>query len=756
MDKGLEKHLFSKYVLGDMCAHYIKDERGNIELLLIPVNREKDITDFKISRGDSLIQVKLLGDQYPGTLSGGTTMRNSLTTEKLQFVSQDEYIEDFATQKLNYEPLDSSLRRKKRIIRTVMTDGKKHTYIHYLGYTEGDYALESYTEFVNEDEKNATLEMLSSFSLSEMTPFVDGEGTDRLKVHRIRSKWSHEGRLLTQSVDDLQLEVSWTGWHVNSERFGSIGSMPVKLYSPFGAIEDSIAGVIWGAQLMIESSWQMEFYRRDEAIAFSGGIADREFGDWQKTIKPGETFRTPTAILTVCELNEDKTSLIDYTSQRMTHFVDKYVELGPKSEQHLPVLFNEYCTTWGLPSYDNIDGILKAIKGHGLEYFVVDCGWFVEEGKSWGNGMGDYIPSDILFPKGLKSIADRIREDDLVPGIWYEIDNVGKDSHAYNERFDLLHTRDGYTLTTRSRRFFDMRKPEVIKYLDEKVIAKLIECGFGYMKMDYNDTIGLGVDTYKEDGTLDRDISLGEGLRADREASVDYVRKVLKEVPDIILENCASGGHRLEPLMMSICSMASFSDAHECEHIPSIAGNLVRTILPRQSQIWAVIRKEDALKRISWTLINTMLGRMCFSGDVTELTNEQWECIDLAIAFYKEVAPIIKNGYTHIFDCKGSSDRHLVGYQAYVREKTSLSVDEYGCKGLSTKGCDEALVTVHMYEVDKNEPIKVKLPNNCPDKIKKTYAGTDVSAEIKDGYLYVYPEEGKMEAIALLLKADDN
>ena len=93
-----------------------------------------------------------------------------------------------------------------------------------------------------------------------------------LKLHRIRSKWSQEGRLVTESAEDLQLEPSWAYWQVNSTRYGQIGSMPVKGYFPFGAVEDTKAGVVWAAQLAIECSWQMEFYRRDDGMAFSGGL----------------------------------------------------------------------------------------------------------------------------------------------------------------------------------------------------------------------------------------------------------------------------------------------------------------------------------------------------------------------------------------------------------------------------------------------------------------------------------------------------
>ena len=716
MDNGIKRELYSKYTLGDMQARYIRSETGNIELLIIPEAKEKDLCELKQTRGDSLIQAKLIGDKYPGAVGNGNTMRNSETVENLKLVKQE--VEE----------------GEQVIIKTVMTDGKAHTYIHYLAYTPGDYALESYTEFINESDEDANLEMLSSFSLSELTPFEEGEAANTMKLHRIRSKWSHEGRLVSESAEDLQLEVTWVGWHPNSVRYGSIGSMPVRTYSPFGLVEDIKAGVIWGAQLMIESSWQMEFYRRDEALAFSGGIADREFGAWIKKIAPGESFITPHAIITVCEPVQNKTELVDYASQRMTRFINKYVVQGPESEKSLPVMFNEYCTTWGLPSYENIDGILKAIKGHGLEYFVIDCGWFVEEGKSWGDGMGDYIPSDILFPNGLGAMTDRIREEGLVPGIWFEIDNVGRDAHIY-EKAEWMLKRDGITLETGNRRFFDMRNPEVIGYLDEKVIGQLNKYGFGYIKMDYNDTIGLGVDGSD---------SLGEGLRLDREASVDFVRRIKEKVPGIVIENCASGGHKLEPLMMSVCAMASFSDAHECEHIPSVAGLLHRTVLPRQSQIWAAIRKEASLQRIAWLLTGTLLGRMCFSGDVTELSDEQWKAIDEGIAFYKLVAPVIANGYTHIYDNKGASDRELTGWQAFIREET-------GVDSMDTGKGNNALVTVFVYGECSDE-IRIKLPAGLPTNISQTYCTTDIKADITGDELVIRPENGRLESIALYLQ----
>ena len=49
-------------------------------------------------------------------------------------------------------------------------------------------------------------------------------------------------------------------------------------------------------------------------------------------------------------------------------------DTSPASEQDLPILFNEYCTIWGVPAHENIVKILDAIRGKGISYFVIDCG----------------------------------------------------------------------------------------------------------------------------------------------------------------------------------------------------------------------------------------------------------------------------------------------------------------------------------------------------------------------------------------------
>ena len=135
-----------------------------------------------------------------------------------------------------------------------------------------------------------------------------------------------------------------------------------------------------------------------------------------------------------------------------------------------------------------------------------------------------------------------------------------------------------------------------------------------------------------------------------------------------MIENCSSGGHRLEPSMMELVSQASFSDAHETTAIPIIAANLHAAIRPEQSQIWAVLRADDSEERIFYSIVSTFLGRMCLSGDIYDLSDEQWRLVEEGMAFYRKAADIIKYGTTVYRSCNTASYNHPQGEQVLIRE----------------------------------------------------------------------------------------
>ena len=622
--------LIKELALGDMTAVYLADEAGHVGLTFVPAALT-DRADPDAHELEPLVQLYIRGDGLPSAYANGLTSSGSSSGYLMKCKDQTVTEKDGVT-----------------VVETRMEDGRGYALNHILTYRAGDRAFAVKTVFENGSDGPVVLEALSSFSFGGLTPFGDTCATDRMILHRARSWWSAEGKIESGTLIDYHLEPSWSRHGVRCEKFSQIGSMPVRHYFPFLAAEDREAGVTWAVQLACPSSWQMEARRQRDELCLTGGLADYETGHWSKTVRPGESFETPAANLTV------GIGGLDPVSQRLQ---DLHEVPGGRTDKPLAVLFNEYCTTWGNPTQENVKKCVDALRGHGIDTFVIDAGWY---GKTeWWASVGDWDVSEKKFPGGIDKAAKIIRDAGMRPGLWFEMENTTANSAVYGAHPDWVLTRNGAPVNT-GRMFFDFRKPEVQDYLREKVIRFLWDNGFGYLKVDYNDTIGLGCDEAAGDG-------LGEGLRQNEAAAQDFWRAIRREVPGIQIENCASGGHRLEPSMMALSDYASFSDAHECVHIPVIAAHLHRLIRPEQSQIWAVLRKTDSIRRIHYSLINTLLGVMCLSGDIFDLSAEQWETVDRAIAFYRDVSPVIRNGESAFYGETADGFAHPEGWQAVVR-----------------------------------------------------------------------------------------
>jgi alpha-galactosidase len=672
----IETETFSelaRYRVGDMIAIYhIHNELKRVQLQIIPHQLDGKIQQHRkyLDRPegstlkeyvpksawelDSLVQIRLADDPCVSAFANGRSMRNSSATLGLKFESQRHE---------NFE------------IVTVLSNERGFKCEHILGYGNEQKALSIFTRFLNCSSEPLTVEMMASFSMGGITPFARDEAPGRLQFHRARSYWAGEGRIESLSLEQLHMVPSYTAYGVTSERFGQVGSMPTRGFFPFAAIEDTKQGVVWASQLAWNGSWQMEVYRQDDFVQLSGGLADREFGHWWKMVLPKEELVTPKAFVTVVEGH------LDEACQRLTsiHQFD-----APMVEEDLPIIFNEWCTTWGHPNHDNVVALADRLVGSGVKYLVIDDGW-AERPTERMQENGDWIVASKKFPLGLKATCDAIRQRGMIPGIWFEFEVANKGSEAWLKTEHHLH-RDGRIINVGSRRFWNFCDPWVHEFLTERVIGLIKNAGLGYMKVDYNETIGIGCDG-KE--------SIGEGLRQHLLGLRAFFKKIRQECPDLVIEICSSGGMRLEPSMLELGSMFSFSDAHETLDIPILAYNVQRLVPARANQIWAVLRAEDSSDRLVYSLACTFYGRMCLSGDIYKLSAQQWQIAQDAQSLYKKVAPIIAHGHSIKFGPDQQSYRHPVGWQALLR----LDIHQ-----------SSAMVICHTFKNSPSKGIKIHLP----------------------------------------------
>jgi len=483
------------FELGDMLAYFVHDkETDRVGFGLVPSDcKGLMVEGRKNFEGDpeigqlpeewrptvprdifSLAQVRCSGDSA-NEGGFGRSMLNGQTSNEFRMENQ------------KVEEIDQS-----KTITTTLKAPNGLQCTHKLIYSGSGSRITIQTTYKNTSDREISLEMASSFSLSDFSPFDATRSHDRLYLHRFKAFWSREGKHVVDSINDLQMSPSWHVAQFANEKFGQVGSWSTHGWYPQMALEDREAGVMWGVRLAWSGSWQMELFRRDDQLNIAGGLADYDFGHWKKNLQRGEELTVPEVFLTTCRGD------IDELSSRLLN--DRY----EKSDwTKMPITFNEWCTSWGVPSESSIEKIVKALKPLECDYFVIDAGWYQPDQGFWNNAQGDWNASAKLYPNGLKRAAEIIKENGLKPGLWFEYEVSGFESQLFQRRELFLHA-DGKPIQVGTRRFLDFRKKEVIEYLDEKVIKTLSDGGFEYIKIDYNSSIGKGADGAE---------SLGESLR---------------------------------------------------------------------------------------------------------------------------------------------------------------------------------------------------------------------------------------------------
>ena len=625
--------ILSEFQSGTMTIVYLLND-GHCGMTVFPTVHRPEVK-LETLVFEPLVHLFLSGDGYPTGFSNGVSMRRSTTTKALHYEGQ------------TFDPDTGT------VITCLSTSDNVKVWhsCRFCGEViETDCIVE------NGSSQSIAVELLTSFALN--TGVFGKIKNEDATLHRLRSAWSSENRLLSQTMTQLNMEESWAGTGLRTMRYGVVSSLSCNGYAPFGALEHN--DVTWAALLEAPCAWQIEVSRYVNAeLCLSGGMGDFEFAQFRKTLKPGEQLRTPTALLTAQsgDIEDCFRCFVRRNIHRMQYL--------PESEKNLPIIYNEFCYTWGNPSEDKIKAAADKLKDWGIRYFVIDAGWYQTDTGYWENNMGDWVVSEKLFPSGLRNTADYLRSCGYIPGIWFEMENIGEDAEVAKTHKHLLLTRNGKVIRSGKRMFWNFSLPEVRKELDHRIIDLIKDNGFFYIKIDYNESPGVGCD--------DPD-SFGAGLRRNVELSQEYYHHLHEEIPQLVLEVCSSGGHRNEPSFLSLSSMNSFSDAHECTSIPLIAANVGRIVPACQNQIWCVLQPTDDHDRMEYSLAATFMGRMCLSGDLCALAPWQDAIIHDAIAFYNKMRPVLLDGDQYIYRNCGASYEHPVGSQLIVRKNDNVMV----------------------------------------------------------------------------------
>lgn len=490
-----------------------------------------------------------------------------------------------------------------------------------------------FTEVTNLGQEVQTLEYVSSFNLNG----IEKEGIlprdEKMKVAVVHNSWQRELQWKEYTLPELGLENSQIDIPIRSSKAFEItntGNWSTKSYLPMGCVENTETGTRLFWQIEHNGSWHWEISDQTNHLYVQLSGPTENHSHWFKDLKPGESFLSvPAAVGAVAgDVSDMMRELTKYR---------RAIRRKNTDNEKMAVIFNDYMNClWADPTTEKELPMIDAAAAAGCEYYCIDAGWYAD--GYWWDEVGEWLPSEKRFPGGLKQVIDYIREKGMVPGLWLEIETMGIRCPKAEEMPErCFFQRHGKRVYDRSRYQLDFRQPEVTAHADEVIDRLVNEYGVGYIKMDYNIEPGIGTE-------VDAD-SVGEGLLEHERAYLRWLDGVFARYPELIIENCSSGGLRMDYAMLSRHSIQSTSDQEDYRSYAAIAANAPLGVTMEQSAIWAYPKSGVDEEETIFNMVNALLMRVHQSGHMIDITAQQKALVKEGLDFYKTIRADIRKAY---------------------------------------------------------------------------------------------------------------
>lgn len=484
----------------------------------------------------------------------------------------------------------------------------------------------------NRGSEEQTLEYISNFHYHGIEKEGGGRQDDKMRLWIPCNSWQREMNWKVYSLKDLGLDLTQKKEEQRSSsmiRITNTGNWSSKEYLPMAYLEnaETATGIFW--QIEHNGSWHWEIGDQNGHLYLALGGPNELYSHWSKNLKPGESFTTvPAAVGVSKEGFGDAMQILTQYRRR--------IRRPNEDNETLPVIFNDYMNClWGKPTAEEEIPLIDAAAEAGCEYYCIDAGWYAD--GDWWDSVGEWQVSRRRFPDGLKAVTDYIRERGMIPGVWLEPEVMGANCRLVREvPAEWFFIRHGRPVYDRSRLQLDYRNPEVRAYMDSVIDRLVREYGVGYIKMDYNIEPGPGTEIRAD--------SFGDGLLGHERAYLEWLDQIFERFPDLVIENCASGGLRMDYAMLSRLSIQSTSDTDDYMNYPVIAANAAAAVTPEQAAVWSYPMihdtwkdEEDSREETVFNLISSMLLRIHLSGHLAKLDDQRKRLVKEGIQVYKEI-----------------------------------------------------------------------------------------------------------------------
>ena len=403
-------------------------------------------------------------------------------------------------------------------------------------------------------------------------------------------------------------------------------------------------------------------------------------------LQPGEALALPEVVLGYTGSGLGELS-------RMFHGVIRnHICRGEYRDRIRPVLLNSWEASYFDFNADTICALAESAAELGIDMVVMDDGWFGKR-EDDNSGLGDWLVNEKKLGCTLGEMIARINGCGVKFGIWIEPEMVSEDSDLYREHPDwALRIPGREPVRSRNQLVLDFSREEVRNYVFDRICEVLEQGNVEYVKWDMNRSIADVYSARNDQGKVAYDYVIGV---------YDFLEKLVRRYPHIMIEGCSGGGGRFDAGMLYYTPQIWCSD--NTDAVDRVRIQYGTSFFYPASAVGAHVSAVPNHQTGRRTSLHTrgvvaMAGTFGYELDPGKLSEEEKEEVREQVRQFRKYAPLIYHGdYYRLSD----PFRDAFGAWMFVSEDRS-----------------SALLSAVMLEIHGNMPVQyVRLKGLKPEAV---------------------------------------
>lgn len=299
--------------------------------------------------------------------------------------------------------------------------------------------------------------------------------------------------------------------------------------------------------------WDLWMEREAEVIRVHAGMTNLHL-----CLLPGERIRQPSILA-----GEYRGAALEGFRALRRHLRDAVQPQIAGKPVPMFTCFNNYYGDRG--NFD--EGVflreIPAAAEVGIEYLVIDGGWtgggLDSRWESLPPFIGNWrLPDVHKFPQGFERVRRAAEQAGCKMGLWFDVEHAHPHSLALRENPELFHTG---LLDNNGCHLLRLETQAGQDWAFQAIVGNLRQLGAHYLKFDMNsDPAPIWAHNDLPDRRGISEIRYLEGLYR-------LLDRLMQTFPEMMIENCASGGRRIDLEMLRRSHTSFLSDHSQSEAI---------------------------------------------------------------------------------------------------------------------------------------------------------------------------------------------